>query len=325
MKKHFDDFDFTNFWDDDEYSFENYIEEYPSDELIASIEQELGYKLPASYIELMKLHNGGMPNNTCFPTRERTTWSPDHIAITGIYGIGRNKKYSLCGELGGKFMLVNWEYPPIGICICDCPSAGHDMIMLDYSKCGKDGEPEVVHVDQELDYEVTFLAKDFETFIRGLVNESVYDTTEADLKKDLEKIEHGKFSTVLTGLCNNFTQLPSIGKVVRNISKEITTKKGHFSLHADELSYLLYDIQFWLYSNTRTVNNQTQFINDYSTIIALPLDGEFTTNGYAPSFIDDWFADRLHNKFIVMEMFKFNLTEEYKQKLLDQIKLYASR
>lgn len=68
-------------------------------------------------------------------------------------------------------MIDQWQYPDIGIVICDCPSAGHDVIMLDYRKCGKDGEPEVVHVDQEFDFHITFLAKDFETFITGLVND----------------------------------------------------------------------------------------------------------------------------------------------------------
>ncbi|WP_025028938.1 SMI1/KNR4 family protein [Caldalkalibacillus mannanilyticus] len=173
-KKYFVDFDFSNFWDEGEYARQNYIEEAPSDELIQSIEKELGYKLPAAYIELMKLHNGGIPLKTCYPTQSPTSWSEDHVAISGIMGIGRKKTYSLCGELGSQFMLDEWGYPAIGVVICDCPSAGHDVIMLDYRKCGRDGEPEVVHVDQELDYKITFVAKDFETFIKGLVDDSVF-------------------------------------------------------------------------------------------------------------------------------------------------------
>ena len=169
-RKFFNNFDFSDFWDDCDYSLKQYVEEYPSDDLISSIEQELGYKLPASYIELMKFHNGGMTNKSCYSTSEE-----DYIEITGIMGIGRTKTYSICGELGSQFMIDEWGYPSIGVCICDCPSAGHDMIMLDYSNCGKDGEPEVVHIDQESDYEKTFLAKDFETFIRGLVNEEEFD------------------------------------------------------------------------------------------------------------------------------------------------------
>jgi hypothetical protein len=71
-------------------------------------------------------------------------------------------------------MIKEGGYPNIGVCICDCPSAGHDMIMLDYSKCGNKGEPEVVHIDQEFDYKKTVLCKDFEAFIRGLVSSDVY-------------------------------------------------------------------------------------------------------------------------------------------------------
>ncbi|UZT96899.1 SMI1/KNR4 family protein [Chryseobacterium fluminis] len=174
-RQFFKDFDFTGFWNESSYSERDYIEEFPDDAAIASIEEELGYKLPASYIELMGIQNGGLVNRSCFPTSEENSWADDHIAITGIMGIGREKTYSVCGELGSRFMIEEWGYPEDGIYICDCPSAGHDMILLDYSKCGKDGEPEVVHVDQEADYRKTFLAADFETFIKGLKEEEDFD------------------------------------------------------------------------------------------------------------------------------------------------------
>jgi len=67
-------------------------------------------------------------------------------------------------------MIEEWGYPDIGIYFCDSPSGGHDMICLDYQSCGKNGEPRVIHVDQESDYEITVLADDFEQFVRGLVN-----------------------------------------------------------------------------------------------------------------------------------------------------------
>ena len=180
----FEGFDLTNFWDDNWYALKEYVSDPPSDELIASVEEELGYKLPAAYIWLMKQHNGGIPVNTCYPCDEPTCWSDDHVAITGIFGIGREKSCSLCGELGSQFMIDEWEYPAIGVAICDCPSAGHDMIFLDYRVCGPQGEPAVVHVDQENDYKITHLADSFEEFVRGLEHESLYDPDE-----DVENLE----------------------------------------------------------------------------------------------------------------------------------------
>ena len=189
----FEGFDLTNFWDDSMYAQKEYVSEPPSDELIAGVEEELGYKLPASYIWLMKQHNGGIPVNTCYPCDEPTCWAEDHVAITGIFGIGREKSCSLCGELGSQFMIDEWEYPAIGVAICDCPSAGHDMIFLDYRACGPQGEPAVVHVDQENDYKITHLADSFEEFIRGLEHESVYDMDEdtEDFDENEEEAQSG--------------------------------------------------------------------------------------------------------------------------------------
>ena len=167
----FDNFNFDDFWEESDYALDTYTEAFPSDELIEEIEEELGYKLPESYISLMKQHNGGIPKNCAFPTNNSTSWADDHIVIAGIMGIGREKECSICGEYGSQFMIDEWGYPPIGVAICDCPSAGHDMIFLDYTECGKQGEPKVVHVDQEFDYAITVLSENFEDFICGLIDE----------------------------------------------------------------------------------------------------------------------------------------------------------
>lgn len=171
----FEGFDFTDFWDECDYADKQYVSEPPSDELIAEIEEELGYKLPASYIWLMKQHNGGFPVKTACPSEGPTSWADDHCAIQGILSIGRDKPNSLCGEMGSQFWIDEWEYPEIGVAIADTPTAGHDMIFLDYRECGKDGEPCVVVIDQEDDYRITKLADNFEQFIRSLCEENYDD------------------------------------------------------------------------------------------------------------------------------------------------------
>ncbi|MGM1045730.1 MAG: SMI1/KNR4 family protein [Bacillota bacterium] len=168
------DFDFTNFWDDSEHALEQYVSDPPTDELIESVEEELVFKLPAFYINMMKVHNGGIPRNRCFPTGEAVSGAEDHIRILAILGIGREKRKSLCGDLGSRSVIENGGYPEIGVVICDCPSES-GVVMLDYRSSGNDGEPEVVHVDKENNHKITSLAPNFETFIRGLVNEEIYE------------------------------------------------------------------------------------------------------------------------------------------------------
>lgn len=168
QREPFADFSHENFWDDCEYSLENYVFNSPSDAMIAEVEMRLGYKLPHSYIQFMKQHNGGMPHKTFRPSKEPTSWSEAGAEINGFFGIEISKDYSLCGGLGSRSKIESWAYPDIGVYIADTPTAGHDMIALDYRYCGPNGEPEVVHVAQNDFFTITYLADDFESFICGL-------------------------------------------------------------------------------------------------------------------------------------------------------------
>jgi hypothetical protein len=49
------------------------------------------------------------------------------------------------------------------------------MLCLDYRASGPSGEPQVVHVDQEWNYKVVLVADNFETFIRGLEDDSAFE------------------------------------------------------------------------------------------------------------------------------------------------------
>lgn len=171
MSQIFSNFDLENFWEQSDYALEEYVELPPSNETIARVERQLGYKLPSSYIELMRTQNGGMPRRTM----HRKSETHDYIAITGIFSIGFEKPYSLCGSFGSQFWEKEWEYPPIGVYFADCPSAGHEMICMDYQICGPKGEPQIVYIDQEGGHEIVFLAKTFEEFIRGLKGKSAFN------------------------------------------------------------------------------------------------------------------------------------------------------
>ena len=159
-------FDVDGFWVESTEAEEEYTDEPPTAEVVAEVERVLGYKLPAAYIELMASRNGGVPNKRVCPVRQMPR--SGRPSICGIYSIGSKRPNSLCGEFGSRFWCDEWGYPALGVYFADCPSGGHDMICLDYRECGPTGEPRVVHVDQDLDYEISLLANDFEAFIRGL-------------------------------------------------------------------------------------------------------------------------------------------------------------
>ncbi len=90
---------------------------------------------------------------------------------------------------------------------------GHDMIFLDYSICGKNGEPRVVNVSEEDNYEINVIAENFEEFIYTLC------TSE-------ENEEHLKE--------NPFLKLPEIPKELHKkvLSSYIKDMKGTYAFIA---------------------------------------------------------------------------------------------
>jgi SMI1-KNR4 cell-wall len=270
--------------------------------------------------------------------KERTGWAEDHVAIEGLFAIGRTSTYSLAGRLGAKFMIEEWGYPPIGVGIADTPAGGHELIMLDYRACGKRGEPRVVYVDQEDDYSITVVAPDFETFIRGLVEESEYETPEEDLAAAIATVERGTLSPIVVrALAAVGDRLPDGERILRALGRQIVDEKGFFALHADERSHLIYGLMFWLYSSLCTARSYEAFVNYpktspsyasrcYALMIPFSLVAArygFSTHGYAEGFLRDWWNASVARGDIVEMAEGYRLTPKAEATLLGRLATIA--
>ena len=145
------------------------------DEMVKKTEEQLGFKLPESYIYLMKKHNGGLLEKTYLAIKNTDGFSD----LEGIYGIG-DKNYSINIQNEDK---ANYEANLISIC---SSNSGHNNIYLDYNECGPQGEPRVIAIDNELYMEDLnakpyVLAKNFEDFISRLCD---YEDEEEISKHD---------------------------------------------------------------------------------------------------------------------------------------------
>ncbi len=58
-----------------------------TDAMVVSAERTLGYALPASYLQLLRVKNGGRPRRQCYPTAG-THWTNNHVRVLTVFGIG---------------------------------------------------------------------------------------------------------------------------------------------------------------------------------------------------------------------------------------------
>lgn len=154
--------DLNTFWGS------NYYENPPvTDDDIARAEAHFGKKLPAEYIDLIRVQNGGYTQELAFPTTTPTTWAEDHVPFEEMGGIvfGDVPMHSI---MATDYMTEEWELPPSQILLA---GDGHTWISLDY----RDGPvPKVTWIDVEGEEELV-LADSFGEFLAALVPSSHFN------------------------------------------------------------------------------------------------------------------------------------------------------
>ncbi len=160
--------DWTDFFDPSEH----YTSPPLTDAMVAQAERLLGYKLPAAYLSLLRVKNGGAPKRQCFPIAGHL-WSENHVRVNILVGIG--DRWGIDSPtLGSRHLIEQAGFPEVGIFIGWTPTAGHDGVFLDYTECGPTGEPRITHIDSESG-DTQILAANVETFLRGLVDCRPYE------------------------------------------------------------------------------------------------------------------------------------------------------
>ena len=115
--------------------------------------------------------------STAFPTYQKSSWSDTHVALESILPVGGTDGIE---SENNKGTIEEWGYPDVGPIVAECPSGGHDIIMLDYRTCGPKGEPSVLYVDTEppfgdAEYATIVLAPNFEQFLCQLRPDSEFN------------------------------------------------------------------------------------------------------------------------------------------------------
>jgi len=155
--------------------FENYDEGWAGDMLLTDLliaqTEGKGCKLPADYVALTRLCNGGLLVRN-IPRNLETDRSGKEYACEllarDIRSIGWGKPNALCGARGSHFWEApaNWNYPHIGIYFAK-EDGSHGLFALDCRFCGPSSEPTVVNMYHNGSV-ITRLADNFADFVQNL-------------------------------------------------------------------------------------------------------------------------------------------------------------
>ncbi len=153
----------SDFWDS------NYYDNPPlTEKMIEQAESELGIKLPNSFLELLKIQNGGYTKGFAFPMTKKTTWADNHVPLTELFGIVLDKESdSAHNIMQSDYMTQEWGLPDKQVLLT---GDGHWWITLDY----RQGDiPSVRWIDCECGEDL-HIADSFDDFYNGLASEDEF-------------------------------------------------------------------------------------------------------------------------------------------------------
>lgn len=168
--------------DDLEYDF--YESEVLTENVLKNVEEKFGIKLPETYIELMKVKNGGLisfQKNTYYFEYKNPhdgEYCRSSLNIFELRGITLDKI-----GIGCTFeMIEEWEYPEDIVILLH---EGHYCVCLDYRNYNGDNPP-VSYIDLEVELDV-IVADDFEELINNLTMDidDNYDDDDDDDDDDI--------------------------------------------------------------------------------------------------------------------------------------------
>lgn len=133
----------------------------PNEQLISLVEAQTGFVLPESYLEFLRFQNGGECGLVILVPALN-----DYFDVWFFCSLGG----SAAGDVGNpdspRVWTEEWGCPAIGIPFAYTVTG--ENYFFDYRECGQDGEPQVVHIDPDLDFEITVVARNFEEFVWAL-------------------------------------------------------------------------------------------------------------------------------------------------------------
>src|SRR3954454_19521731 len=136
--------------------------------MVAEAERQLGVKLPAEYLALLRIQNGGYTHGFGFPMSRPTAWAADHVPLDELFGIVTDPGHRTAQNiLQTEYMTREWGLPARQVLLT---GDGHWWISLDY-RSGEVPSVTWLAIDHGQDIQV---APSFAAFLDGLLPESAF-------------------------------------------------------------------------------------------------------------------------------------------------------